>query len=155
MAEITNASLVFKDKDGNIGKVNTLSASDIAKLQTTRNHVAKIVDQSTGELIQASTSVLGVVQFATDADVNSGTESKVVDAKQLNSVKSTLSTFATKSGTNAFTGINTVPNLTSSSGDSQIANKKYVDDNVATLTAQLPDIVKYSATPPPVIQINC
>lgn len=92
MAEITNASLVFKDKQGNIGKVNTLSAADITKIQTTRDHVAKIVDQTTGNLIKATTSALGVVQLATDDDVTNAVSGKVVDAAQLSEVKKKLST---------------------------------------------------------------
>ena len=92
MAELKNASLLFKDKDGNFGKVSLFTANDIAKLQLTRDHVAKIVDQSTGELIQATTSSLGVVQLASDSDVTSATVGKVVDAKQLSEVKAKLST---------------------------------------------------------------
>lgn len=92
MAEITNASLVFKDKNGNVGKVNTLSAADIEKIQTTRNHVAKVVDQTSGEVIAATTSSLGAVQLASDADVTNAVEGKVVDAKQLSEVKAKLST---------------------------------------------------------------
>lgn len=92
MAEITNASLIFKDKSGNIGKVNTLSASDITKLQTTRDHVAKVVNQTTGEVIKATTTSLGAVQLATDADVTNAVVGKVVDAKQLSEVKKKLAT---------------------------------------------------------------
>ena len=92
MAEITNASLVFKDKNGNVGKVNTLSAADIEKIQTTRNHVAKVVDQTSGEVIAATTSSLGAVQLASDADVTNAVVGKVVDAKQLSEVKAKLST---------------------------------------------------------------
>lgn len=206
MAEITNASLIFKDKNGNIGKVNTLSATDITKLQTTRDHVAKVVDQTTGAVIQATTSSLGAVQLATDADVTNAVVGKVVDAKQLSEVKKKLATvykyagsvdtyaklpttgvlngdvynvvaaygnypagtnyaaiisddgslswdalggaldtssFATKSGNNAFTGTNTVIDITDKSADGQIANKKYVDSKVGTIDVEL---IKYSAT---------
>lgn len=211
MAEIKNASLIFKDKSGNIGKVNTLSATDITKIQTTRNHVAKVVDQTTGNVIKATTTSVGAVQLATDADVTNGVVGKVVDAKQLLAVKEKLATvykyvgsvetyaklptsgvlngdvynvvaaygnypagtnyaaivsdagaiswdalggsidtsgFATKTGNNTFTGTNTVINITSSSADGQIANKKYVDDNISNLTTLIPDVVKYSASAP-------
>lgn len=92
MAELKNTSLLFKDKDGNYGKVSLFTSNDIAKLQLTRDHVAKIVDQSTGELIKATTSSLGVVQLASDDDLTSATVGRVVDAKQLAEVKAKLST---------------------------------------------------------------
>lgn len=211
MAEILNASLIFKDKDGNIGHLKALSANDITKIQATRDDVAKVVDQTTHEVIKATTSSLGAVQLATDADVTNAVVGKVVDAKQLSEVKAKLSTvykyvgsvdtyeklpttgvlngdvynvvaahgnypagtnwaaivsdtgsiewdalggsidtsdFATKSGANAFTGINTVVNLTASSADGQIANKKYVDDEVDAVEASLAKVVQYSASKP-------
>lgn len=91
MAEIKNASLLFKDKDGNIGRIAGLTDNDIAKIQLTRDHVAKIVDQTSGDLIKATTTSLGVVQLASDADVAAGTVGAVVDAKQLADVKADLS----------------------------------------------------------------
>lgn len=203
MAEIKNASLLFKDKNGNIGRISSLTEDDIAKIQLARDHVAKIVDRQSGELIQATTEALGVVKLASDTDVTNGTSGKVVDAAQLAAVKSDLSKvykykgsvasydklpttdvqngdvynveaangnfpagtnyaaiigeggaiswdalggsidtsdFALKSGDNTFTGTNTVIDLTDTSADGQIANKKYVD------TAS--QIVTYSATTP-------
>ena len=92
MAELKNASLMFKDKNGNYGKVSLLTSNDIAKIQLARDHVAKIVDQTTGELIKATTSSLGVVQLASDDDVSNAVVGKVVDAKQLSEVKAKLST---------------------------------------------------------------
>lgn len=92
MAELKNASLMFKDKNGNYGKVSLLTSNDIAKIQLARDHVAKIVDQTTGELIKATTSSLGAVQLASDADVTNAVVGKVVDAKQLSEVKAKLST---------------------------------------------------------------
>lgn len=91
MAEIKNASLLFKDKDGNIGRLAGLTDNDIAKIQLARDHVAKIVDQTSGNLIEATTTSLGVVKLASDADVTAGTAGKVVDAAQLAAVKSDLS----------------------------------------------------------------
>lgn len=92
MAELKNASLMFKDKNGNYGKVSLLTSNDIAKIQLARDHVAKIVDQATGNLIQATTSSLGVVQLASDDDVSNAVVGKVVDAAQLSEVKKKLST---------------------------------------------------------------
>ena len=92
MAELKNASLMFKDKNGNYGKVSLLTSNDIAKIQLARDHVAKIVDQATGNLIQATTSSLGVVQLASDEDVSNAVVGKVVDAKQLSDVKKKLAT---------------------------------------------------------------
>ena len=91
-AEVLNASLIFKDKDGNIGHIKSLSAADIEKIQKTRDHVAKVVNQSTGDVIEATTSSLGAVKLASDADVTNAVEGKVVDAKQLAEVKAKLST---------------------------------------------------------------
>lgn len=92
MAELKNASLMFKDKNGNYGKVSLLTSNDIAKIQLARDHVAKIVDQTTGKLIEATTSSLGVVQLASDDDVSNAVVGKVVDAKQLSDVKKKLAT---------------------------------------------------------------
>lgn len=92
MAEVLNASLIFKDKNGNIGHIKSLSAADIEKIQKTRDHVAKVVNQSTGEVIAATTSSLGAVQLASDADITNAVVGKVVDAKQLSEVKAKLST---------------------------------------------------------------
>ena len=91
MAEIKNASLIFKDKDGNIGRLAGLTDADIAKIQLARDHVAKIVDRDSGELIKATTSSYGVAVLASDADVTAGTAGKVVDAAQLAAVKADLS----------------------------------------------------------------
>lgn len=211
MAEVKNANLVFKDKNGNIGYVKSLTDADIAKIQLARDHVAKIVDQTTGDLIKATTTSLGVVQLASDADIAAGTVGAVVDAKQLADVKSDLSKvykykgsvathddlpttgvqngdvynveqafgdfpagtnyaaivddqggitwdalggsidtsdFATKSGDNQFTGTNTVVDIAEGDADGKIANKKYVDDSVAAVSAELEDVVVYAASEP-------
>lgn len=214
MAEILNASLIFKDKDGNIGHLKALSANDIVKIQAARDHVAKVVNQTTGEVIAATTSSLGAVQLASDDDVTNAVVGKVVDAKQLAAVKAKLSTvykyvgtvanyealptkdvlngdvynveaahgdfpagtnyaaivsdagaitwdalggsidtsdFAQKSQANTFSGANTftgtvvVPTPTA---DSQASTKKYVDDAIADIESQLPDVVKYASTEP-------
>lgn len=207
MAEIRNASLLFKDKNGNIGRLQGLTDADIAKIQLARDHVALIVDRASGKLIEATTSSLGVVQLASDTDVTAGTVGKVVDAAQLAAVKSDLSKvykykgsvathadlpttdvlngdvynveaayddfpagtnyaaivdskgaiswdalggsidtsdFALKSKDNAFTGTNTVIDITEASADGQIANKKYVD----AVAAEAGEIVEYAATQP-------
>lgn len=241
MAEIKNASLVFKDKNGNIGRIKGLTDADVAKIQLARDHVALIVDRASGKLIEATTSSLGVVQLASTADVTAGTAGKVVDAAQLAEVKGDLSKvykykgsvatfeelptkdvlngdvynveaahgnfpagtnyaaivstagviswdalggsidtsdFALKSKDNTFTGKNTfsgdlvahngvtfdagtaaqvrvetpavftytveVPDLSATSGDSEAANKKYVDE----VAAEAAQIVEYSATQP-------
>lgn len=207
MAEIKNASLLFKDKNGNIGRLKGLTDADIAKIQLARDHVALIVNRESGKLIEATTSSLGVVQFASDTDVTAGTVGKVVDAAQLAAVKSDLSKvykykgsvatfddlpsvdvlngdvynveaaygdfpagtnyaaivddkgviswdalggsidtsdFALKSKGNAFTGTNTVIDITETSADGQIANKKYVD----AVAAEAAEIVEYAATQP-------
>lgn len=206
MAEITNASLLFKDKNGNIGHIKGLTDADVAKIQLARDHVALIVDRASGKLIEATTSSLGVVQLASDTDVTAGTVGKVVDAAQLAAVKVELSKvykykgsvatfddlptknvlngdvynveaahgdfpagtnyaaivdgstitwdalggsidtsdFALKSKDNAFTGINTVVDITDSSADGQIANKKYVD----AVATEAGEIVEYSASEP-------
>ena len=91
MAIVENASLVFKDKSGNIGRVKGLTNADIAKIQLTRDHVAKVVNQSTGEVIMASENQVGAVQIASASDITSASETKVVTAKQLSEVKGDLS----------------------------------------------------------------
>lgn len=91
MAIIENASLVFKDKSGNIGRVKGLTNADIAKIQLARDHVAKVVNQSTGEVIMASEGQVGAVQLASADDITSQSTTKVVTAKQLAEVKGDLS----------------------------------------------------------------
>lgn len=210
MADIKYASLTYKDKDGNTGRLASLSENDIAKIKLAREHIAKIVNQTTGELIGATTVSYGTVELASDSDLTLGTEGKVVDAAQLAAVRKELSKvykykgsvatfeelptedvlngdvynveqahgdfpagtnyaaivdgdtltwdalggflstadFALKSGDNSFTGTNTVVDMSDDSADSQIANKKYVDDTKVALEEEFQYVVKFEAQEP-------
>lgn len=105
--EIRVANLLLKDKNGNTAVVSSLSENDKSLIQSTINdtkqnkdglaalkgRVDKIVDEQGKplEAAKATTTALGSVMLASDADVTSGIEGKVVDAKQLAAVKSDLS----------------------------------------------------------------
>ena len=103
MAIINNASLILKDANGNVATVRSLTDADVVKLkasmtQTENNkaaitsldeRVSKVV-ASDGTQVEATIEKLGVVKLASDADVDNAVVGKVVDAKQLASVKSAL-----------------------------------------------------------------
>ena len=104
MATTVNyANVILKDKDGNIGKLRSLSQNDVAKIQQGLDDVALIVDSSTHELIKATDTVNGATRFATSAELSAGTSNLAVDAaafkslseKMVNGVhyKGTVATF--------------------------------------------------------------
>ena len=83
MTVVNNASVIFKDKNGNVGKVKAPSANDITKISTAISDVAQVVDSTSHLPIKATTSSVGVVQLADSAAVAAGTSGRVVDAAQL------------------------------------------------------------------------
>lgn len=86
MADVNYANIVLVDKDGNKGYVRSLSNNDINKIKQVISDAALIVDSESHELIEATTSSLGVVQLADAAAIAAGTEGRIVDAKQLKAV---------------------------------------------------------------------
>ena len=94
---LNKANLVLKDANGNIGKIEQLSNSDLAKIKTAMSDVALVVNQSNHKPIVATTTNKGVVQLATSADISSGAIDKVVTAEQLhNATTGTSSDLAAK-----------------------------------------------------------
>ena len=104
MATTVNyANVILKDKDGNIGKLRSLSQNDVAKIQQGLTDVALIVDSSTHELIKATDTVNGATRFATSEELRIGASNLAVDAaafkslseKMVNGVhyKGTVATF--------------------------------------------------------------
>lgn len=87
---VNAASLVLKDKDGNLALVRGLSDQDVTKIEQARTDVAKIVDATSHELILADTTKYGAVKFATASDITDGAADKVVSAKDLADVKGDL-----------------------------------------------------------------
>lgn len=94
MATIANASVLFKDKDGNIGVLRSLSQNDITRIQGSiqglkdlKDRVDVIIDGNGAFLAatEATDTVLGTVKKAAAADITAGTVGKVVDAAQLKS----------------------------------------------------------------------
>lgn len=92
MATIDYASVLFKDKDGNIGVLRSLSQADIARIQgglqglkDLKGRVDVIIDASGAFLAstEATDSALGTVIKAAAADIAAGTAGRVVDAAQL------------------------------------------------------------------------
>ena len=83
MTVMTNAVLVLKDSEGNIGIVKTLTDKDIIKIADAITDVGQVVDPATHMPIKATATTVGVVQLATAQDVKDGTANKVVDAKEL------------------------------------------------------------------------
>ena len=86
MADVNYSNIVLVDKDGNKGYVRSLSNNDINKIKQVISDAALIVDSESHELIEATTSSLGVVQLADAAAIAAGTEGRIVDAKQLKAV---------------------------------------------------------------------
>lgn len=93
---LNKANLVLKDANGNIGKIEQLSDSDLTKIRTAVSDVALVVNQSNHTPIEATTTNKGVVQLATPADVVSGASDKVVTAEQLHNSTTGTSALATE-----------------------------------------------------------
>lgn len=86
MADVNFSNIVLVDKEGNKGYVRSLSNNDINKIKQVISDAALIVDSESHELIEATTTSLGVVQLADAAAIAAGTEGRIVDAKQLKAV---------------------------------------------------------------------
>ena len=86
MADVNYSNIVLVDKEGNKGFVRSLSNNDINKIKQVISDAALIVDSESHELIEATTTSLGVVQLADAAAIAAGTEGRIVDAKQLKAV---------------------------------------------------------------------
>lgn len=86
MADVNYANIVLVDKDGNKGFLRSLTDNDIKKIKQVISDAALIVDSESHELIEATTTSLGVVQLADAAAIAAGTEGRIVDAKQLKAV---------------------------------------------------------------------
>ena len=94
MTTIANANVIFKDTNGNVGHIKSLSAADITLIQNNIQGLADLKDRvdviidNNGDFeagTEATTSVLGTVKKADATDITAGTAGKVVDAAQLKS----------------------------------------------------------------------
>ena len=161
MTTVANASVVFKDKNGNVGTVKGASANDITKISNAISDVAQVVNPTTHLPINATTSSVGVVQLADSTAVAAGTSGRVVDAAQLKAVSDAIpstTNMVDLSSAQTITGVKTFSSLPESSvvptTNNQLVNKKYVDDHAApantmTLdTAQTVTAVKTFSTLP-------
>lgn len=90
MADVNYSNIVLVDKEGNKGFVRSLSNNDINKIKQVISDAALIVNAESHELIEATTTSLGVVKLADAAAISAGTEGRVVDAKQLKAVSDRL-----------------------------------------------------------------
>lgn len=86
MADVNYSNIVLVDKEGNKGFVRSLSNNDINKIKQVISDAALIVNAESHELIEATTTSLGVVKLADAAAIAAGTEGRIVDAKQLKAV---------------------------------------------------------------------
>lgn len=141
MTTVTNASVVFKDKNGNVGTVKGASANDITKISNAISDVAQVVNPTTHLPIQATTSSVGVVQLADSAAVSAGTSGRVVDAAQLKDAIEHVTpagNLMTLDTAQTVTAVKTFSSLPESSvvptTNNQLVNKKYVDDHVPSIT---------------------
>lgn len=141
MTTVANASVVFKDKNGNVGTVKGASANDITKISNAISDVAQVVNPTTHLPINATTSSVGVVQLADSAAVAAGTSGRVVDAAQLKDAIEHVTpagNLMTLDTAQTVTAVKTFSSLPESSvaptTDNQLANKKYVDDHVPVIT---------------------
>lgn len=139
MTTVTNASVVFKDKNGNVGTVKGASANDITKISNAISDVAQVVDPTSHLPIQATTSSVGVVQLADSAAVSAGTSGRVVDAAQLKDAIEHVTpagNLMTLDTAQTVTAVKTFSSLPESSvaptTNNQLVNKKYVDDHTPT-----------------------
>lgn len=136
MTVVNNASVIFKDKNGNVGKVKAPSANDITKISTAISDVAQVVDPTSHLPINATTSSVGVVQLADATAVAAGTSGRIVDAAQLKAVSDaipSLTNVVDLSSAQTITGVKTFSSLPESSvvptTANQLVNKQYVDDH--------------------------
>ena len=144
MTVVNNASVIFKDKNGNVGKVKAPSASDITKISTAISDVAQVVDPTSHLPINATTSSVGVVQLADSAAVSAGTSGRVVDAAQLKDAIEHVTpagNLMTTDTAQTVTAVKTFSSLPESSvaptTNNQLVNKKYVDDHATPLPADM------------------
>ena len=163
MTVVNNASVIFKDKNGNVGKVKAPSANDITKISTAISDVAQVVDPTSHLPINATTSSVGVVQLADSAAVAAGTSGRVVDAAQLKDAIEHVTPAGNLMTTNTaqtVSAVKTFSTLPESSvvptSANQLVNKQYVDDHaiptptnmMTTDTAQTVSAVKTFSTLP-------
>lgn len=139
MTVVNNASVIFKDKNGNVGKVKAPSVNDITKISTAISDVAQVVDPTSHLPINATTSSVGVVQLADSAAVAAGTSGRVVDAAQLKDAIEHVTpagNLMTLDTAQTVTAVKTFSSLPESSvaptTNNQLVNKKYVDDHTPT-----------------------
>ena len=144
MTVVANASVVFKDKNGNVGTVKGASANDITKISNAISDVAQVVNPTTHLPINATTSSVGVVQLADSTAVAAGTSGRVVDAAQLKAVSDAIpstTNMVDLSSAQTITGVKTFSALPESSvvptTDNQLVNKKYVDDHAVPTPADM------------------
>ena len=142
MTVVNNASVIFEDKNGNVGKVKAPSANDITKISTPISDVAQVVDPTSHLPINATTSSVGVVQLADSAAVAAGTSGRVVDAAQLKDAIEHVTpagNLMTTDTAQTVTAVKTFSSLPESSvvptTDNQLVNKKYVDDHAVPTPA--------------------
>ena len=144
MTTVANASVVFKDKNGNVGTVKGASANDVAKIRTAISDVAQVVDPTSHLPINATTSSVGVVQLADAAAVAAGTSGRIIDAAQLKDAIEHVTpagNLMTTDTAQTVTAVKTFSSLPESSvvptTDDQLVNKKYVDDHATPLPSNL------------------
>lgn len=141
MTTVANASVVFKDKDGNVGTVKGASANDITKISNAISDVAQVVNPTTHLPINATTSSVGVVQLADSAAIAAGTSGRVVDAAQLKDAIEHVTpagNLVTTDTAQSIIAKKTFTVLPESSvvptTNNQLVNKKYVDDHVPSIS---------------------
>lgn len=88
MATTDNSSLIYKDENGDVAYVRSLTDSDITKIKTNISDVADLkgkMDTLVDEdgPIKATQSQYGVVKYATAEEVEAGTAAVAIDAAQL------------------------------------------------------------------------
>ena len=139
MTTVANASVVFKDKNGNVGTVKGASANDITKISNAISDVAQVVNPTTHLPINATTSSVGVVQLADSAAIAAGTSGRIVDAAQLKDAIEHVTpagNLMTTDTAQTVTAVKTFSSLPESSvvptTNNQLVNKKYVDDHTPT-----------------------
>ena len=137
MADIAYANVVFKDANGNIGHIKTLTAADIARVQNTIQGLKDLKDRvdvvldSAGAFLsttEATDAVLGTVKKASASDVAAGTAGKVVDAAQLKAVADKLTNGVHYKGTVAT--FDALPSADVEAGDMYNVTAAFTKDSI-------------------------
>lgn len=113
---VSNANIVFKDKSGNIGKVQSLTDNDIAKIST----AISTVDNHTTSLATLTSSINRVNDQFADYSTTSEINTKLASYPTTSELTSTLNNYALKSALNSYATTSSLSNYATNSTVSSV-----------------------------------